>query len=103
MALHLTVAPASALPKDTTHGFKIIDDDGVTVMFFHWHEKGQIELPPITHFDQDGNAYEQTPDPQPVTSYADVIAALPSRLIEMGYRDEMHGIIEEVGNMYGIG
>lgn len=80
MALQLQDAEPSELPKGATDGFKLLGDEGETVMFFHW-----------------------SPDAADGTSYSDVLAALPDRLDGMGYEDDREAILGEIVGRYGVG
>lgn len=86
------------LPANTTHGFKIIDDNGKAVMFFHWHEESTFEMPIAERIIHEEVTMGTTEHRR--TSYADVLAALPDRLEAMGYDDE---IVVEVVNKFGAG
>lgn len=110
------------LPNDTTHGFKILKDDA-TLLFFHWHEDGQIIIPDGDVFqelaDSDraneaGRKFELLPGPEGTviwrepaaherTTYAQVLEAIPKRLSEMGLESEIDSIMDEVQGRFGKG
>lgn len=79
MGLTVQDADTSELPEGTTDGFKLVDDDGETVMFFHWN---------------------RDPEQTDTTKFADVLAALPSRLAELGHGHEESRLIGEIHSRF---
>lgn len=80
MALQLQGVEPSELPGEATDGFKLLGDEGETVMFFHW-----------------------SPDDADGTCYSDVLAALPDRLDGMGYESDREAIMGEIVGRFGVG
>lgn len=80
MALQLQDVEPSELPAGATDGFKLLGDEGETVMFFHW-----------------------SPDDEDGTSYSDILTALPDRLDGMGYEEGREAIMGEIVGRYGAG
>lgn len=91
------------LPEGSTHGFKIVDG-AEDLMFFHWHESGEIELPsPDRLIEGQEKSIKQPNQVQQTTKYADVLEALPDRMEGMGYEKETDAVLAEVIGIFGVG
>lgn len=98
-------ATKSELPAETTHGFKIVDEEGVTQLFFHWHEQ-PVEEQLLHQYGEDDEVPAevdplQTRTLQTRTSYADVLKALPDRLEAHGYGSGAAEIMGKVVRLFG--
>lgn len=78
--LNVQEVPTNELPDDAVSGFRLLGDEGETVMFFHW-----------------------SPDDEGGTNYADVLEALPDRLEAMGHEDQAASIQGQVISIFGAG
>lgn len=110
------------LPKDTTHGFEILDLSGERLMFFHWHENAKEDRLVYGENAVTPDEYENLSDEERLTvvmlpeglnpketfehhrtSYADVLKALPDRLAAIGHERDSDRIQGQVIEMFGAG
>lgn len=82
------------LPDEKDIGFRVEDEDGGTVLFFHWHEQPVAEQ--LMHSEDETATHQRV-------GYMDVLRALPQRLQEMGLEDEMSSVLGQVVAMFGAG
>lgn len=97
--MKLIDVPADELPDNSTHGFRLDTGDPLTGMFFHWHERGLIEIESFIP-DGEGSSKMGTVE-HPRTSYDDVINAIPARLKAFGLEDSTDDLLKQVRERYG--
>jgi hypothetical protein len=93
----------SDLPDTASHGFKVLDDDGNTLVFYHWHEEPEYTEGVVAGHDEDGNKVivKRT---NTRTSYQSVLESMEQRFHELDIDpDEAVALTGEVVGRFGAG